>query len=88
VEVEHIPQAAVGEGGGEDGDIVFISPVEDRFLMLGMLADFLAETRDYGAGGPDEREGGGKGGFLLGEHGGEDWDDPVFEETVVVVWNH
>lgn len=91
VEVEHVAQAAVGEGGAEDGDGVGVGPVEDG----GWVCDFAAEAGDDGGGGPGEgvgcaRRGGGGGGggsFLLGEHLVEDGDDPVFEGAVVVVWD-
>ena len=85
VEVEHVAEGAVREGGAEDGDAVAVRPVEDR----GLVGDLGAQAGDDGAGGPDEavRVGGGGrfGGFLLGEHGVEDRDDPVFEGAVVAV---
>lgn len=74
VEVEHVAEGAVGEGGAEDGDRVARGPVEDG----GFVGDFGAEAGDDGAWGPDEGGGGGGGGlgggvlfggFLLGEHG-------------------
>ena len=50
MEVEHVAEGAVGEGGAEDGDGVAVGPVEDgRFV-----GDFGAEAGDDGAGGPDE----------------------------------
>ena len=99
VEVEHVAEGAVGEGGAEDGDAVAVRPVEDG----GFVGDFGAEAGDDGARGPDEgsffffpsssffrRGGGGSGGlflraFLLQEHGVEDRDHPVFEGAVVAV---
>ena len=99
VEVEHVAEGAVGEGGAEDGDGVAVGPVEDG----GFVGDFGAEAGDDGAGGPDEGFGaaavvvvvvglGGGGGlllvfgeFLLGEHGVEDGDDPVFKGAVVAI---
>ena len=85
VEVEHVAQGAVGEGGAEDGDGVSVGPVEDR----GLVGDFGAEAGDDGAGGPDEavrvRRGGFPRVFLFGEHGVEDGHDPVFEGAVVAV---
>ena len=88
VEVEHVAQGAVGQGGAEHRDGVFVGPVEDG----GFVGDFGAEAGDDGAGGPDEAVlvvrfvfGGLSGGFLLGEHGVEDGDDPVFEGAVVAV---
>ena len=89
VEVEHVAQGAVGEGGAEHGDAVPVGPVEDG----GFVGDFGAEAGDDGAGGPDEavlRVVGGclvgfGGGFLLREHGVEDRDDPVLKGTVVAV---
>ena len=89
MEVEHVAEGAVGEGGAEDRDAVSVGPVEDG----GFVGDFGAEAGDDGAGGPDEAVlwvvGGGLvgfgGGFLLGEHGVEDWDDPVLKGAVVAV---
>ena len=85
VEVEHVAQGAVGEGGAEDGDGVPLGPVEDG----GFVGDFETEAGGDGAGGPDEavcvRGAGEAGGFLLGEHGVEDWEDPVFKGAVVGV---
>lgn len=88
VEVEHVAEGAVGEGGAEDGDRVPLRPVEDG----GLVGDLGAEAGDDGAGRPDEAVlvagGGPLGGFLLGEHGVEDGDDPVFEGAVVAVRHH
>lgn len=88
VEVEHVAQRPVGEGGAEDGDAVLVGPVEDG----GVVGDFGAEARSDGAGCPDEtvgvRGGGSLGGFLLREHGVEDGHDPVFEGAVVAVGHH
>ena len=87
VEVEHVAEGAVGEGGAEDGDGVFVGPVADG----GFVGDFLAEARDDGAGGPDEAVrivvlcGFFGGFFLLGEHGVQDGDYPVFKSAVVAV---
>lgn len=85
VEVEHVAQGAVGEGGAEDGDGVLVGPVEDG----GVVGDFGAEAGGDGAGAPDEavgvRGGGLLGGFLLREHGVEDGHDPVLEGAVVAV---
>lgn len=67
MEVEHVAQRAVREGGAEDRDGVSVRPVEDR----GLVVDFGPQARDDGARGPDEavgvRRGGFAGGFLLGE---------------------
>lgn len=69
MEVEHVAEGAVGEGGAEDGDGVPLGPVEDG----GVVCDFGAEARDDGARGPDEavrvRLGACPRGFLLREHG-------------------
>ena len=89
MEVEHVAEGAVGEGGAEYRDAVSVGPVEDG----GFVGDFGAEAGDDGAGGPDEAVlwvvGGGLvgfgGGFLLGEHGIEDRDDPVLKGAVVAV---
>ena len=85
MEVEHVAQGAVGEGGAEDRDGVLVGPVEDG----GFVGDFGAEAGDDGARGPDEavgvRGGGSFGVFLLREHGVEDGHDPVFEGAVVAV---
>ena len=85
VEVEHVAEGAVGEGGAEDGDGVAVGPVEDG----GGVGDLGAEAGGDGAGGPDEAVGvvgaGAAGGFLLGEHGVEDGEEPVFEGAVVAV---
>lgn len=91
VEVEHVAEGAVGEGGAEDGDGVAVGPVEDGGFVGGFAGDFGAEAGDDGAGGPDEAVctvflGCGKFGFfLLREHGVEDGDDPVFKGAVVTV---
>ena len=50
VEVEHVAEGAVGEGGAEDGDGVFVGPVADG----GFVVNFPAQARDDGAGGPDK----------------------------------
>ena len=85
VEVEHVAQGAVGEGGAEDGDGVSVGPVEDG----GLVGDFGAEAGDDGARGPDEavrvRGGGFARAFLFGEHCVEDGHEPVFEGAVVAV---
>lgn len=85
MEVEHVAQRPVGEGGAEDGDGVLVGPVEDG----GVVGDFGAEAGSDGAGGPDEavgvRGGGLLGGFLLREHGVENGHDPILEGAVVAV---
>lgn len=87
MEVEHVAQRAVGEGGAEDRDGVSVGPVEDR----GVVCNFGAQARDDGARGPDEAVGvrgcGFAGGFLLGEQGVEDRHEPVFKGAVVAVWH-
>ena len=81
VEVEHVAQAAIGQGGAEDGDVVLPGPVVDRLLVV----DLLAQTVDHLARRPVH-------GFvrllallLLGQHGVEDGQHPVLEGAVVVV---
>ena len=85
VEVEHVAEGAVGEGGAEDGDAVAGRPVEDGAVV----GDFRAQAGDDGARGPDEAvvrgRGRAMGRFLLGEHGVEDGHEPVFEGAVVAV---
>lgn len=87
MEVEHVAEGAVGEGGAEYRYRVPVRPVQDG----GFVVDFGAQARNDGAGGPDEAVfvvfgGGFLGGFLLlGEHGVEDRYDPVFEGAVVAV---
>ena len=89
MEVEHVTEGAVGEGRAEHRDAVSVGPVEDG----GFVGDFGAEAGDDGARGPDEAVlwvvGGClvsfSRGFLLREHGVEDWDDPVLKGAVVAV---
>ena len=49
MEIEHVSQTTVCEGGAEYGDVVFVGPVADG----GWVVDFFAEAVDYGARGPD-----------------------------------
>ena len=69
MEVEHVAERAVGEGGAEDGDRVLVGPVEDGRLVV----DFGAEAGDDRAGRPDESFFITLGlhfrGFLFSEHG-------------------
>ena len=86
MEVEHVAQGTVREGGAEYRDGVFVGPVEDG----GGVVDFGAEAGDDGAGGPDEAGRvivgrGFFGVFLFGEQGVEDGHYPVFEGAVVAV---
>ena len=89
MEVEHVTEGAVGEGGAEHRDAVSVGPVEDG----GLVVDFGAEAGNDGARGPDEAGlwvGGGclvnfGGGFLLREHGVKDRDDPVFKGAIITV---
>ena len=49
MEIEHVTQTAVCEGGTENRDVVFVGPVADG----GFVVDFFAEAVDYSAWGPD-----------------------------------
>lgn len=88
MEVEHVAEGAVGEGGAEYGDGVAMGPVEDG----GLVGDLGAEAGDDGTRRPDEAvvvaRGGALGGFLLGEHGVQDRHHPVFKGAVVAVGHH
>ena len=81
VEVEHVAETAVGEGGTEDGDVVLVGPVADR----GRVVDLFAETMDDLAGCPVPRLAGRLARFLLLEELVEDGNQPVFEGAVVAV---
>lgn len=37
MEVEHVPNGAVGQGGAEDGDVVLVAPIVDRVLVVDLL---------------------------------------------------
>ena len=81
VEVEHVAEAAVGQGRAEDGYVVLVGPVVDGALVV----DLLAEAADDAGRGPDELVLGPAAGLLLLEHGVEDGHDPVLKGAVVLV---
>lgn len=88
VEVEHIAQGAVGQGGTKDRDVVPSSPVQNRVLVV----DFAAETFNDLAGGPMQLvlliaslQGLLLGGLLFLQHLIQDGDQPIFKCTVVAV---
>ena len=81
VEVEHVAQAAVGECGAEDGDVVLPRPVVDGPLVV----DLLAQAVDDLARRPVQRLVRLLAGLLLGEHLVEQRHDPVLKGAVVAV---
>lgn len=81
VEVQHVAQAAVGQGRAEDGNVVLPGPVVDRVLVV----DLLAQAVDHLAWRPVHRLVRLLALLLLGQHGVEDGQHPVLEGAVVVV---
>jgi len=83
VEMEHVAEGAVGEGGGEYWDVVFVGPVHYRRWIV----DLLSQARDDRARRPDQffLVASLLAGYLLGEQLVQDRDHPVFEKAVVVV---
>eukprot|EP00968_Pinguiococcus_pyrenoidosus_P002971 scaffold173_cov221-Pinguiococcus_pyrenoidosus.AAC.1 len=74
-EIEHVPDAPVGDGGTEHGDVVLVAPVVHARLIVNLLP----KPMDHLAGRPD-------GSFLLlVQHLVQKRVHPVFEEAVVVV---
>lgn len=84
VEVEHVAEAAVGEGRAEDGDVVLVGPVVDR----GGVVNILAEAVDDLGRGPVDGGLGVLGGLLFLQQGVQDRHQPVLEGAVVGVGHH
>ena len=48
MEVEHVAETAISEGGAEDGDVVAVGPIADAFFVV----DFFAQAVDHTGRGP------------------------------------
>mmetsp|Transcript_127444 Transcript_127444/g.318199 ORF Transcript_127444/g.318199 Transcript_127444/m.318199 type:complete len:217 (+) Transcript_127444:381-1031(+) len=76
VEIEHVADGPVGDGGAEDRDVVFVSPIAHGLLVV----DLLPEPVDHAGGRPAHAVA-----VLLVVHLIEDGADPILEKAVVVV---
>lgn len=79
VEVEHIAQAPIRDGGAEDWDVVLVRPVIDGAFIV----DLLPEAVDHLGGRPVNLVVGTLAGFLLLEHLIQDGHNPILEGAVV-----
>nr|POE65042.1 hypothetical protein CFP56_34710 [Quercus suber] len=83
VEVQHVAQTAVGQGGAEDRDVVPVRPV----IHGGLVVDLLAQAGDDFARGPVQGLLLVLGRLLLLQHPVQDGDDPILERAIVAVGN-
>lgn len=76
VEVQHVANGAIGDGRGEDRNVVEVGPVANRCGVV----DFLPKAMDHLGGTPHNSIL-----LLLVMHAVQDWHQPVLKETIVVV---